>query len=70
MIGDITGPDGWPDGKCDIRDVALVALYFGKDVSPAPPNCDITGPIIGLPDGKIDIRDIALVAVHFGETYP
>jgi len=70
MIGDITGPDGYPDGKCDIRDIALVALYFGKDVPPAPPNCDITGPITGVPDGKIDIRDIATVALHFGEVDP
>jgi hypothetical protein len=70
MIGDITGPNGYPDGKCDVRDVSLVARYFGQNVPPAPPNCDITGPIIGIPDGKIDVRDISLVARHFGETDP
>ncbi len=70
MVGDLTGPDGWPDGKCDIRDIALIAKYYGQDVPPAPPNCDITGPIIGVPDGTIDIRDIATVAKHFGEVDP
>jgi hypothetical protein len=73
MIGDLTGPTpGVPDGKCDIRDIALVAKAFGS----APglpgwnPNCDITGPDLGVPDGKVDIRDIALVAKHFGEVDP
>ncbi len=75
MIGDITGPPetgGWPDGKCNIRDIALVASKFGVEY-PDPrfdPNCDLTGPTIGVPDGKINIRDIALVATHFGETDP
>jgi len=31
MIGDITGPDGWPDGKCDMRDVRMVAKGFGAN---------------------------------------
>ena len=70
MIGDISGEDGWPDGKCDMRDVGLVARYFGEDVPPAPANCDLTGPTTGAPDGKIDMRDVGLVARHFGETDP
>ncbi len=70
MVGDLSGPDGWPDGKCDIRDIALVALYFGQDAPPAPANCDLTGPTKGLPDGKVDIRDIATVAIRFGEIDP
>ena len=72
MLGDITGPEGGPDGKCDIRDVAVVAKLFGINY-PNPlyvPNCDLTGPATGLADGKIDIRDIALVASHFGEVDP
>jgi hypothetical protein len=69
MIGDITGPDGYPDGKCDMRDVGLVARHFGETVPPAPPDCDITGPT-GVPDGVVDMRDIGLVARHFGETDP
>ncbi len=70
MIGDITGEDGWPDGKCDMRDVGLVARNFAKNVPPAPANCDVTGPSTGVPDGKVDMRDIGLVARHFGETDP
>ena len=70
MIGDLTGPNGYPDGKCDMRDVSLVARCFGQTVPPAPPNCDITGSIIGVPDGKIDMKDISTVARHFGETDP
>jgi len=72
MVGDITGPNGWPDGKCDIRDVALVAKLFGVNY-PDPrynPNCDLTGPTPDLADGKIDIRDIAIVAKNFGKTDP
>jgi len=72
MVGDITGPDGYPDGKCDIRDVALVASKFGVNY-PDPrynPNCDLTGPTQGLADGKIDIRDVAVVAKNFGKIDP
>ncbi len=36
MIGDITGPDGWPDGTCNIRDVALVAKAFGANLVTDP----------------------------------
>lgn len=66
MIGDITGPDGWPDGKVDIRDVAAVAILYGVDY-PDPrfsPNCDINN------DLKIDIKDVATVAIHYGEIDP
>lgn len=65
--GDITGPNGWPDGKTDIRDIAYVAKYFGQFVPPAPLSVDVTGVIPGVPDGKVDIRDIAFVAKHFGQ---
>ena len=70
LIGDITGPSGWPDGKVDIRDVGLVARSFGQTVPPAPSNCDITGTTPGVPDGEIDMLDIGLVARHFGHHYP
>ncbi len=71
-IGDITGPNGWPDGKCNIRDVAMVARLYGVEY-PDPrydPNCDLTGPTQGVADGKINIRDVALIARHYGETDP
>jgi len=72
MVGDITGPDGWPDSQCDMRDIAEVAHLFGRTpIWPYwNPNCDITGVIIGVPDAKIDMRDIGLVSRHFGETDP
>ena len=72
MVGDLTGPDGWPDGKCDMRDIRKVAKLFGVNY-PDPnyePNCDVTGPTAGVPDGKIDMRDIRGVAKHFGEIDP
>lgn len=72
MVGDLAGPDGWPDGQCDMRDIGKVARLFGA--TPVQPmwdsNCDLTGEIIGLPDEKIDMRDVALVASHFGEVDP
>ena len=70
MVGDITGPDGWPDGKCDMRDIGVVARNFGQAVPPANSNCDLTGPTVGVPDGKIDMHDIGLVARNFGKTRP
>lgn len=66
IVGDIYGPDGWPDSKVDIRDIAAVAKLFGVDY-PKPnynPNCDI------IYDLKIDINDIATVARHSGEVDP
>jgi len=75
MIGDITGGtlnlmDFIPDGKVDMKDIGVIARYFGQTVPPAPPNCDLTGPTTGLPDGKIDMRDIGVVARNFGKTDP
>lgn len=45
MVGDITGPDGWPDGKGDMSDIGLVAVHFGRTVPPAPVACNITASI-------------------------
>lgn len=72
MVGDITGSNGWPDGKCDMRDIRMVAKLFGANY-PDPKynsNCDITGPTPGVADGKIDMRDIRAVAKQFGKTDP
>jgi len=66
MIGDISGPDGWPDGKVDVRDVAKVAKLFGVNY-PDPKydaNCDI------IYDLKIDVKDISTVARRYGQTDP
>jgi len=66
MVADITGPDGYPDGKVDMRDVYLVARRFGiKPGHPLwNPNCDFND------DEKIDMRDIYLVARNFGKKDP
>jgi hypothetical protein len=56
--GDIDG-----DGKCDIKDIAIVSLAYGS--FPGHPNWN---PIADLyPDLKIDILDIAIVAKDYGK---
>ncbi len=67
---DITGPAMWvSDCKCDIRDIATVAMLFGSAIGDEryDRRADLTGATYLVPDGKIDIRDIALVAVHYGD---
>jgi serine protease AprX len=62
MVGDVTGPNGLPDGRCDVRDVSLVASLYGVSYSNPKynPTCDI------VYDGKIDVRDLSLVAANYG----
>jgi parallel beta-helix repeat protein len=74
MVGDLTGGSAnlWdfvPDGKCDGKDVSIVAKCFGSYPGCSPPliwnrNCDVNN------DGKVDGKDIAIVARHFGEYTP
>jgi hypothetical protein len=67
MLGDLTGATSFvPDGKCDGRDITLVARCFGSNVGDAryDPNCDL------LNRGKIDGRDITIVARDFGKHDP
>jgi len=66
IIGDITGPNGWPDGQVNMKDIALVARAFGSTPSAVNwnPNADL------LNNGFINMKDIALVARHFGTHYP
>jgi hypothetical protein len=66
MAGDISGPDGVPDGLVDIDDVIPVALAFGSKRGDAryEPNCDIND------DDLIDIDDVIIPAIHFGEIDP
>ncbi len=47
----------------------MVAKCFAQKAPPAPANCDVTGPTIGVPDGKIQIDDVATVSKHFGQHY-
>jgi hypothetical protein len=74
MIGDITGgtPNPWdfvPDGKCDGKDIGVVARCYGSIPGSVPPeiwnaNCDVNN------DGKVDGKDVAIVARHYGEKDP
>ena len=75
IVGDTTGPKGIPDGKVDMRDIAVVARAFGSDgpnylypgssaSSNWNPNADINN------DGTVNMRDVALAARHFGQHYP
>ena len=52
IVGDITGPTpGVPDGKIDMRDIGLVARYFGKtDPNVDPPETGgLTVLFVGIP---------------------
>jgi hypothetical protein len=67
MVGDLTGASLFvPDGKCDGRDITVVAKCFGSKLGDSNynPNCDIFN------RGKIDGRDITIVAKNFGEHDP
>jgi hypothetical protein len=64
MIGDLTGTTPFvPDGKCDGRDITVVAKCFGSHLGDSRynPNCDIFN------RGRIDGRDITIVAEQFGK---
>ena len=64
MIGDVTGPDGWPDGVCDMRDLSLCASIFGSYPGHLRwnPVADINA------DEKVDMKDVSIVAKNFGKT--
>ena len=69
LIGDITGPEGVPDGLIDLTDIIFVAIRFGL-VEGDPgwdPRADITSREYLVPDGLVDIADVILVAIRFGE---
>jgi len=64
LAGDVTGPDGYPDGIVDIYDLSLVAKAYGSFVGQPEydPELDITK------DGRVDIRDLAIVCRNYGST--
>jgi hypothetical protein len=72
--GDITGPDGVPDGKVDLMDVMKVARAFvsygpgflGPNSPPHPKwdeKCDLNG------DNKVDLLDLFIVWKNYGKVY-
>jgi len=60
LLTDITGPNGSPDGKVNMRDIAAEAKLFG--VTSNDPRYDMNN------DGKINMFDIAIVSRDFGKT--
>jgi hypothetical protein len=63
LRGDLTGPSGLPDGKCDIIDVAFVAVAYGT--RPGDPNWNPQADLNS--DGIINIIDVATVAYDYGK---
>jgi len=62
-MGDVTGPNGYPDGKVDMRDIGSVARLFFVSHSDQMYNPDFDV----IYDGIINMKDVGLVARHFGE---
>ncbi|MEM3697926.1 MAG: M14 family zinc carboxypeptidase, partial [Candidatus Bathyarchaeia archaeon] len=61
--GDITGPEGYPDGICDMRDIyGLVLRYMRPDRY--DPNWDIND------DGVIDMKDIYTAVLNYCKPDP
>lgn len=59
MVGDMI-----VDGTVDTFDLYALATWFGSNVPPAPPDCDI------IEDNVIDIFDLVTIAVNYGQTDP
>jgi len=66
LVGDVTGPNGWPDGKVDMKDIITVIASFGNTPSHPKwnPNHDINN------DHKVDMKDIITTIAQFGKTDP
>jgi len=62
LIGDITGPDGTPDGKVDIYDYIQLVSDFGKKGIPELIKSDIDA------NGKVDIFDYNLLVTNYGKS--
>ncbi len=62
-VGDVTGPDGGPDGKVDMRDIGyIVGCFGGKQGAIAwNPNADLNG------DGIVNMRDVGIAVTNFGQ---
>jgi hypothetical protein len=72
LAGDVTGPNGFPDGKVDVRDVYKVARNYGTVEPPGlPPWDSVWGPICDINnDCRIDVKDYYIVCKHYGEVDP
>jgi hypothetical protein len=62
--GDITGPDGVPDGAVDALDFLALIAQWGTPCAD-PCTADITGPL-AEPDGNVDALDFLLLIAQWG----
>ena len=73
ILGDITGPDGVPDGIVDIYDLVFIDKAYG--IREGDPDwdeyniADITGPE-EVPDGLVDIHDLTTCGKNYGKSQP
>jgi hypothetical protein len=68
LAGDVTGPNGVPDGQVNLMDSYKVAMQFG---SSAPAWDPYWGPVCDLNnDGTVNLKDYYKVCMNFGETIP
>jgi len=63
LKGDITGPEGVPDRKVDMRDVYIVNKAYGS--KPGDPNWNPDADLNG--DDKVDMKDMYIVTREFGK---
>ncbi len=71
ILGDITGPQGVPDGTVDAYDLDFIAKAYGKKEGDPDWDehkiADIAGPD-GVPEGIVEIYDLALCGRNYGRT--
>jgi parallel beta-helix repeat protein len=72
IVGDITGINGYPDGRVGLVDVYKVAMNFGTNEPPTPPIwLGYWGPVCDINnDGTINLIDYYTVCLNFGNTDP
>jgi hypothetical protein len=61
LPGDVTGPNGVPDGKVNMMDITAIIAHFGT--KPTSPNWN---PIMDInKDGVVNIRDLAIAICNY-----
>ncbi len=63
FLGDVTGSEGVPDGKVDMRDIGAICNHFG--FAPIHPLWDPTMDLND--DNTINMRDIGIACANFGK---
>jgi parallel beta-helix repeat protein len=68
IAGDVTGPNGFPDGQVNLMDVYRVAMQFGSN---APTWDPYWGPVCDINnDGTVNLIDYYRTCMNFGQTIP